>query len=298
MESQLQLIVHKSSEQAWKFYVAPFVWTFYLVFLPKCMHYSCICGLIIIAFPGLWLFTWTGYLMHESWHKYIPTVPNTILYNILSIMLITDPQIYHMIHGSHHADVNSWNDVEFHPVGQIKSRYMRILYNTAEVVLGIAFLSIVSSIVIPVHPRYKYKFKRKKQILAIIGWILFYGTTGGAAYAMFDVTLSNILWSYLLLIYAGSVLLHISQIAEHGNLIVEGDIKTRNIKTRNVQPTGFGEKLFLFLTHHDSQEHVFHHTLVKYYLRPYPNSIPLPTETTKIGIDKGAILESYASPLF
>jgi hypothetical protein len=36
------------------------------------------------------------------------------------------------------------------------------------------------------------------------------------------------------------------------------------------------EKLFLFLTHGDSREHVLHHTLTPHYLRPFPGKAPMP----------------------
>ena len=63
---------------------------------------------------------------------------------------------------------------------------------------------------------------------------------------------------------------------EHGNLIVEGDFHRRNMRSRNLKPSGIAEKLFLFLTHNDSREHVLHHTLTNVYSRPFPGTVPLP----------------------
>ncbi len=46
------------------------------------------------------------------------------------------------------------------------------------------------------------------------------------------------------------------------------------IKTRNLWRAGLPEKIFLSLTHGDSQEHVLHHTLVGVYSRPFPGKVP------------------------
>ena len=69
---------------------------------------------------------------------------------------------------------------------------------------------------------------------------------------------------------------------EHGNIIVEGEWEERNILTRNLQLRGVLEKIFLFLTHGDSQEHVLHHTQVQVYSRPFPGMVPLPKDSVFI----------------
>jgi hypothetical protein len=63
---------------------------------------------------------------------------------------------------------------------------------------------------------------------------------------------------------------------EHSNNIVEGEWEERSLKTRNLRRSGVLERLFLFLTHGDSQEHVLHHTLVQVYSRPFPGMVPIP----------------------
>jgi hypothetical protein len=40
--------------------------------------------------------------------------------------------------------------------------------------------------------------------------------------------------------------------------------------------SGAIEKIFLFLTHNDSREHVLHHTVTAVHSRPFPGKIPLP----------------------
>ena len=53
---------------------------------------------------------------------------------------------------------------------------------------------------------------------------------------------------------------------------------TRGQDAADLRRDGVLEKLFLFLTHNDSREHVLHHTLVKVYSRPFPGQVPLPQE--------------------
>ncbi|MBC2579209.1 hypothetical protein [Clostridium sp. DJ247] len=85
-------------------------------------------------------------------------------------------------------------------------------------------------------------------------------------------------------LWLASFVLHHSQLIEHGNLIVEGNYKERNIKTRNLSNKGILEKIFIFLTHGDSREHVLHHTLPGVYTRPFPGKVPMPTESVYINL--------------
>jgi hypothetical protein len=91
--------------------------------------------------------------------------------------------------------------------------------------------------------------------------------------------------------------LHHSQLVEHGNLFVPGEWKERILKVRNLRPKGISEKLFLFLTHGDSREHVLHHTQVGVYSRPFPGAVPMPDNAVYItlgdyaGILRGMLTE-------
>jgi fatty acid desaturase len=237
-----------------------------------------------MLFPGVFLFTWAGFLMHECWHKYVPNIPNRLYFNLFSWMLITDPQVYRLVHGDHHAEVNTYRDIEFHPLGRINNRILRSIYNLCEIVFGIAFLIICASFTVPRDVRYKKKYRLWKMIMSVIVWILFLGCLGFASHYVFGVSYESIALLYAVTIWFNSVVLHHSQMIEHGNLIVEGDLKRRNLVTRNLKPAGIFEKLFLFLTHNDSREHVLHHTLARVYSRPFPEKIPLPEKANNITI--------------
>jgi hypothetical protein len=99
--------------------------------------------------------------------------------------------------------------------------------------------------------------------------------------SFFVLNLTAIL-SFVLCFWLFSFFLHQSQLVEHGNLIVEGAFNQRNIRTRNLKADGILEKIFLFLTHDDSREHVLHHTLTSIHSRPFAGIIPLPESAVSI----------------
>ena len=88
--------------------------------------------------------------------------------------------------------------------------------------------------------------------------------------------------AYALTYWFGSFFLHQSQLVEHGNLIIDGPIRERNLQTRNLKPKGIIEKTFLFLTHNDSREHILHHTMTVIHSRPFPGEIDLPEDAVYI----------------
>ena len=74
--------------QAVYFYLVLFLWPAYLFFLPLMVKRFGFFSFPYFIFPGTYLFTWVGYLMHESWHKYVPNVNNRFFYNAFAIMLL------------------------------------------------------------------------------------------------------------------------------------------------------------------------------------------------------------------
>jgi len=217
-----------------------------------------------------------GFLMHECWHHYVPNVPNNFLYRIFSWLLLTDPQVYHLLHGSHHSQVNSWADLEFHPFGEIKSRPWLILLNISELVFGIAALVILQTLMMTNNPHFRGKFRIKGFLTAIFMWTVYLVLIGWAAQRTFSLPVSEVVVPYILTFWIGSMVLHHSQLIEHGNLIVAGDWNERNSKTRNLAAGGWGERLFIFLTHGDAHEHVLHHVYPSVHSRIIPGRIPLP----------------------
>ncbi|OGS45253.1 MAG: hypothetical protein A2539_10285 [Elusimicrobia bacterium RIFOXYD2_FULL_34_15] len=288
---------NRLKSQKWKFYFVLVAWPVYLFILPYLYLKIGLLSVVFMIFPGIYLFTWCGFLMHESWHKYVPGLSYGFFYNVFAWMLFTDPQVYRMVHGGHHSNVNSWNDTEFHPIGKIENFVLRRIYNIFEIILGIAFITVITLFVVPFHPQYKAKYSFIKLFTSVVVWSAFLGSIGYLSYITFSVSVKQIIISFSLSLWINSIVLHHSQLVEHGNLIVDGDWKQRNIKTRNLKNSGIFEKIFIFLTHGDSSEHVLHHTLVGIYSRPFPGVVPMPQESVYItlrdylGILRGMVTE-------
>ena len=282
MDNNQYISADMIKHQSWKYYFAAVAWPMYLLVLPFVFSKLGFFTIFLMIFPGVFIFTWVGYLMHESWHKYVPNIPNAFFFNILSFMLLTDPQIYKMLHGGHHMNVNSWEDRELHPVGKISNPIFRKIYNYVEVILGTVFLVAVSSVAIPFNPKYKDKYRFSSLIISIFVWGIFLGGIGFLSHLIFNLSDGTIIIPYLISLWLCSFVLHQSQLVEHGNLIAEGDWNVRNLLTRNLKADGILEKAFLFLMHGDSREHVLHHTIVKVYSRPFAGKVPMPEKAVYI----------------
>ena len=270
--------------QAWKYYFLVAAWPLYLFLLPYVYVRFGWLLLVFMLFPGAYLFTWLLCLMHECWHKYTPDIPNDQLYDIFSYMLLTDPQLYRLVHGHHHSKVNTWDDTEFHPLGKIDNTWLRRIYNSLEIALGIIFTFGIIMLTMSKHPNYKSKYKRSICVTSIIMWILFYGGIGFLSASVFNLDASQVAISFLISFWLGSFIIHQDQLIEHGNLIVDGDYHERNIASRNLKNDTVFEKLFHLLTHSDTREHVLHHTMVALYTRPFPGKLPMPTSAVCISL--------------
>ncbi len=268
--------------QAWKFYVCLLAWPLYLFLIPYTFHLAGWWSLLFMIFPGVWLFTWVAYLMHESWHKYVPNLPGDLFYYLFAFMLITDPQIYRLAHGAHHGEVHTWKDVEFHPWGKIESVPLRRIYNLMEIIFGSIFLQTLTTLILPFRRRFETRYRLWLALVSPLVWLIFLGGLGWGAQHVFGLAYTEVEIPYMLTYFLGAFIQHHSQLMEHGNLIVEGEWEKRSIKTRNLRRRGVLERLFLFLTHGDSQEHILHHTLVQVYSRPFPGMVPLPGDAVFI----------------
>ncbi len=270
--------------QAWKFYCCALAWPLYLFLIPYAYHLLGGWSMVFMIFPGAWLFAWVAYLMHESWHRYVPNVPADLFFYIFGFMLIIDPQIYRLAHGTHHAEVHTWNDVEFHPWGRIAPGTRRRLYNLLEIVFGSIFMQFITTVRVPFLPQFEKRYRLWLTLVSPLVWLIFLGGLGWASWRVFGLVHTDVGISYMLAYFWGSFIQHNSQLVEHGNIIAAGDWRERNLKARNLRPEGILEKVFLFLTHNDSREHVLHHTLVQVYSRPFPGRVPLPAEAEFINL--------------
>ncbi len=283
-------------QQAPKYYMVLVAWPVYVFFLPFVWSVSKLLCAFYLLFAGAYLYNEMAQLMHECWHKYTPNINNNFFYTIYSYFLVTDPQIYRLVHGYHHSKVNTWDDTEFHPLGRINNAFVRRAYNFVEIVFGFIFILGLLMWVLPRHERYRDKYKKSGNILSIGMWILIYGSFGLVSAIVFDLTLSQIVVPYLINLWLCSFAIHHNQLIEHGGLIADGDIHQRNMATRNLKHDTVMQKIILFLTHNDPREHVLHHTMVKENSRPFPGTIPMPENAVYISLgDYGRILRSMVT---
>ncbi len=269
------------NHEAYKFFLIPLFWMIFLAFVPFLyQNLPLVITIIMMIFPGTFLFSWVCYLYHESWHKYVPIIPNRILFVFYGWLLAHDPQVYNISHGTHHASTHTLNDIEFHPLGYIKNNKLRRLYYFTEIVLGMIFIYFVTLFVIMKHPRFSWQ----SFIISLIASTILYGSLFAFSYFILEVNVINIIISWLLLFIIAGSIQHNSQLIEHGNIIVDKSMPSneRNLLSRNLKPSGLLEKIFLFITHGDSKEHVLHHTQVILYTRPFLDKIPMPPKSIYI----------------
>lgn len=270
--------------QAWKYTAVPLFWLLYAFLLPASWARFGLWTLLIMVFPGAWLYAWLSYLMHESWHRYVPDVDNDRFFTLASILLGTDPQLYRLVHGFHHSKTNTWQDTEFHPLGRIRSRPVRALYNILEIVFGVLFIFAMLSWVVPRHPRYRDRYSKPAAAAAIVAIAAVYGAVGLASATVFDLSARQIAVPWLINFWICAFFVHQDQMIQHAGVIVEGDSRQRNLATRNLPPANLASRLILFLFHNDPREHVLHHTMVSVHHRPFPGRIPLPENAIQISL--------------
>lgn len=267
--------------QSYKFYLAPLLFFSYVAIFPYCYeHLSFGYSLIIAVFPGALLYSWICFLLHESWHKYVPNVPNQFLFNLYSWLLAADPQIYRIAHGTHHAHTHTWHDLEFYPIGKITNPYLRRFYNLLHFMLGQVFIYHISLIYqMAKHP----KFRWHRYLSAFMMIVITYASLFYISHHILNVSTFHVFIGWVMLTIVGGSIQHHSQLIEHWGIIAEDkSLLERNLLSRNLKSEGLIEKFFLFLTHWDSHEHVLHHLHPRTYTRPFLKQIPMPSQSVHI----------------
>lgn len=271
-------------EQGIILYLVLLCWFLYLLIVPYIYSLNQIVGLVFVLFPGVYLLSLIGFLMHESWHGYFQGIPNRIFFFILSWTLFTDPQIFDVVHPSHHAKVNTYEDLEFYPFGRINNRILRAIYNCMEILLGSIFTLAMAGIRLALFPKRNRTYRFDLLLFAVVMVLLIWVGFGYGAALLFQVDLPAILITYFLTIWLTSVTVHLDELIEHGNLIVEGSFEFRNSQTRNLRANGIFEKIFLILIHQDCREHLLHHTSAKSFNRPFVERYPMPENAVYISL--------------
>lgn len=257
---------HGLRQQAWKFYFVAVSWPAYVFVLPYIHKMVGWWSLGFMLFPGAYLLNWMALLFHECWHGYVPNINNRFFYHLYGWMLLSDPQLFGLLHAHHHSRVSTWDDREVHPFGYIHYRPLRILNNLLELTLGMLYVLLAWYVVVPFHHAYAPRYRLSMLAWSVVMWIVLAGTVGFASHWVFGVSASDILMPFTVSFWLGTLLLHYSTLTQHGNLIVDGDIRERNRWVRCVRAEGIVERLFLFLTHQDQP---LHHNQPAFYWRVF-----------------------------
>jgi hypothetical protein len=276
--------------QTVKLFIALLFWFIYLFCIPYMYSSLNILSFIFIIFPGGYLFCCLAQFMHECWHEYLVGIHNKFFYSFLSWIIFLDHQIFDIVHPYHHSQVNTYQDIEFHPLGKIKDRSLRIIYNFCEVFLGNIFIALVANFKIMHEPKLKKQYCYTKLTISILMRTIIWGGIGYSSHLLLKVNLLQIAIPYILTCWVGALMIHHSELIEHGNLIVEGKLEERNSRTRNLKPSGILEKCFLFLTNNHSLEHSLHHSKPNIYTRPYPQQNFISEQTVYISFTEYSII--------
>ncbi len=282
----LKLAIEQKFFDRAKVYGLIISWLLYLISLPYVFAHNKVIGSIYIVFPGIYLFPLFGLMIHETWHDYLPNVPNKVLFPLFCFMLISDPQVYDLTHRSHHTDVNSYRDMQFYPLGKIERRFFRVIFNFFSISLGAIFVMTVAGIRLPKDSRFKRHYRYRKLFLFLLCRIGFIVSIGYCSHLIFNVSTMQILIPFLFTYWGGSLMIHHGMLFEHGNLIVEGNLNQRNLKTRNLRATGLASRIVLFFTHNDLLEHTLHHTSPRLNNRPFPRKYSMPENSNYITLSQ------------
>lgn len=138
------------NKQAVKIFTTLVAWVVYLFLLPYVYASINIFQSFLCFFQEFIFYVYQHSLcMNVGMNIYLASTIS--FYLILSWLIFIEPQTFDIVHPSHHTQVNTYNDMEFHPLGEIKNKLLRIIYNFLEICLGKIFVFIVADFQILKH---------------------------------------------------------------------------------------------------------------------------------------------------
>lgn len=231
----------------------------YCVFAPIIWSQNLLLGTLFLLFPGLYLYIYMVFIIHEAYHKYFKGYHDFFIFRIASIYVFGDIQVYKIVHPLHHVYVHTEKDLEINPFGKILSKKLKFLDRILELTLGLIYtqFSIIFKIITDSKLRKKLSFF--KMFLNFSMSFLFYFFTGYLSFSL-GANINSILLCYIFTILVFSVLARIIQLIEHGDIFSDSaNYKERNMLTRNLSKNTLLEKIYHFYTRNDSYNHTMHH---------------------------------------
>lgn len=237
-------------------YVCLVCWLIYYLLIPAAFAHSNWIGFALACSIAPFIGVWAIYLMHECWHRYFESINNRKMFLGFCALLFTQPGAYGHGHRTHHRHVNTYEDLEIHPVGRITSRSGRIVFYVGSSLFGSLFLLLLG---LGQNGTDDSKESRWNKFMPL-AWLGAWGTIASAAWAITQANWTDILIAYSASIWATSFAHRHNEMIEHGAIIAEGSLQFRASQTRSLNPKSLLARYFLLITHDDSREHTLHHT--------------------------------------
>lgn len=256
-------------------------WPAVILTAPLFWIYNPLAGILYALIVGLHVNTQLGLFYHELWHNGFFKSPraNRFFFWVISFYLISSPQFYGIAHATHHKDIHTFDDLEFWPAKDQRSKTRARIGLIFELFFGIIAWQIR---VAPAIYRHK-KYSRIISFTFPIGWLLMFAGLMYASYLFYGNSYWYAALAYGLQLLLFAVSLRLLQFLEHlGITAPDLDYKTRNQLTRNAQRHGFLNYLWHKLTLNETADHTLHHIRANIPYRRYmPLSPPAPVDPVR-----------------
>lgn len=283
----------RSGPRRWLLVAYVLAWPFLIVAVAWAWSRHWAWGLAATAFVGGHVNVQLALLYHELWHNHFFRRPatNRAVYNLVSLYLLSNPQVYGLAHQTHHQHVHTWEDLEFFPRGRWSSPARARLQLALEMSFGLVAWGLTVGPIIHRHPRHDGRksvaFVAAFALTHFLHYLWVERVVGDGRWLF--VAFGSCLWTYALL---GRYL----QFAEHlGVIAPDRTLDERNALTRNVSTTGWHNRVWHLLTCNDTASHVQHHRVPARPNRPLLGTPrPPPGDHRTISISElPAILARY-----
>jgi len=245
------------------------------------------------VFVGGYVHCWLGYYRHELWHNYFPGLDNPRMFDLVSSVMFSDPQIYRVCHPAHHKYIHSSKDLEFFCANYNQDRKKRRRQFLLELVFGNMAWELDALVRLKREGK-ACKWKGRRALMnrlailvpaiALAGWL----KPGAGPFVLLTFALTS---------WLSAVVTRQNQWIEHLGLQEDGaPLAERDLLTRNLKIDGLLSWLFNFYNHNDAREHTLHHTIPRWNSRNLPGlALPPGAQFTTLGEHVRRLYTHYTS---
>ncbi len=247
-------------------------WPAVILSAPLFWLYNPLAGILYALTIGLHINTQLGLFYHELWHNGFFKSPrhNRFFFWLISFYLISSPQFYGIAHATHHKKVHTFDDLEFWPAKELRSKLRARIALVFELFFGIIAWQIRVAPAIYKHKNYS----RRTSILFTAGWLTMFAGLMYVSHLLYGEFFWYAALAYGLHLLLFAIALRLLQFLEHlGITAPDLDYTTRANLTRNTRRQGLLNQLWHKLTLNETAEHTLHHLRAGI---PYRRYMPLP----------------------